>query len=128
LEKEKDGYQCHNLGTGIEKEVSSHDTRNGSARPDGRDIGTPVREEVDQTRCHPAEKIKNDISKMSKSVFNIVPEDIEKPHVHDNMKESSMKKHGSQKREILLKPCKVNREFWIRVSERYNSIEVKSLL
>jgi hypothetical protein len=53
---------------------------------------------------------------MSKSVFNVVPEDVEKPHVHEYMKESTVKEHGSQKREILLKPCKVDREFWIRVS------------
>jgi hypothetical protein len=71
---------------------------------------------VDQPCGHPTEKIKDDISKMSKSVFNVVPEDVEKPHVHEYMKESTVKEHGSQKREILLKPCKVDREFWIRVS------------
>jgi hypothetical protein len=60
-------------------------------------------------------------------IFNIVPEDIEKPHVHNNMKESSMKEHGSQKREILLEPCKVSRKSWIVVSEGYHSIEIKDL-
>jgi hypothetical protein len=43
------------------------------------------------------------------------------------MKESSMKKHGSQKREILMEPGKVSRESRIGVSEGYNSIEIKGI-
>jgi hypothetical protein len=82
---------------------------------------------VDQTHCHTAEKIEDEISNVAEPVFNIVPEDIEKPHVHNNMKESSMKEHGSQKWEILLEPCKVSRKSWIVVSERYHSIEIKDL-
>jgi hypothetical protein len=82
---------------------------------------------VDQTSCHTTEKIEDEISNVAKPIFNIVPEDIEKPHVHDNMKESSVKKHGGQKREILLEPCKVSGEFWIIVSEGYHSIEIKYL-
>jgi len=80
---------------------------------------------VDQASCHTAEKIEDEISNVAEPVFNIVPEDIEKPHVHDNMKESSVKKHGGQKGEILLEPCKVSGEFWIMVSERNHSIEIK---
>jgi len=106
----------------MKEKISSHDTRNRSARPDGRDIGTPIRKEVDQAGCHATEKIKNEISNMTEPVFDVISEDIEKPHVHDNMKESSVKKHGSQKREILLKPCEVGRESRIGVSEWNNSI------
>jgi len=62
---------------------------------------------------------------MAEPIFNIVPEDVEKPHVHNDMKESSVKEHGSQKREILLEPCKVSRKFWIVVSERDHPIEIK---
>jgi len=64
---------------------------------------------------------------VAEPVFDVISEDIEKPHIHDNMEESSMKKHGSQKREILLEPCKVSSESRIGVSEGYNSIEVKGL-
>ena len=64
---------------------------------------------------------------MAESVFNIVSEDIEEPHVHYNMKESSMKKHGTQKRKVLLEPGKVSGQLWIRVSERDNAIEIKGL-
>jgi hypothetical protein len=126
LEEEKDGDQCHDPRAGIEEEISSHDTRNGSARPDGRDIGIPICEEVDQASCQTTEKIEDEISNVAESVFNIVSEDIEKPHVHNDMKESSVKEHGSQKREILLEPCKVGRKFWVVVSERNHSIEIKN--
>jgi hypothetical protein len=43
------------------------------------------------------------------------------------MKESSVKKHGAQKREILLESCKVSGEFRIGVTEGYHSIEIEDL-
>jgi hypothetical protein len=88
-------------------------------------MGIPIREEVDQTCCQAAKKVEDEVPDVAEPVLNIVPEDIEKPHVHNNMKESSMKKHGTQKWEILLEPCKVSRKFWVVVSERNHSIEIK---
>jgi hypothetical protein len=43
------------------------------------------------------------------------------------MKESSVEKHGGEKREILLEPCKLNRKFWVRVPQGNDSVEVKGL-
>ncbi len=80
---------------------------------------------MDQTSCQTTEKIEDEISNVTEPVFNVISEDIEKPHVHDNMKEPSMKKHGSQKGEILLETCEVSSKFWIGVSEGYHSIEIK---
>jgi Na+-translocating ferredoxin:NAD+ oxidoreductase RnfG subunit len=71
---------------------------------------------VDQTCRHTAEKIEDEISNVAEPIFNIIPEDIEKPHIHENVKESSVKKHGTQERKILFKRCKMSREFWIGVS------------
>jgi hypothetical protein len=82
---------------------------------------------MDQTGCHTTEKIENEISKVTEPVFDVISEDIEKPHVHDDVKEPSMKKHGSQKGEILLEIRKVCSEFWIGVSEGHHSIEIKDL-
>jgi len=82
---------------------------------------------LDQTGCHTAEKIEGKVSNVAEPVFDVIPEDIEEPHVHDNMKKSSMKKHRSQEREILLQPCEVSSKFWIVISEGYHSIEIKSL-
>jgi hypothetical protein len=82
---------------------------------------------MDQTRCHTTEKIEDEISKVTQPVFDVISEDIENPHVHDNVKEPSMKKHGSQKGKILLEIRKVCSEFWIGVSEGYYSIKIKDL-
>jgi hypothetical protein len=46
LKKEKDRYQCQDPGSGIEEEISSHDSRNRSTRSYGRDFGIPVSEEM----------------------------------------------------------------------------------
>ncbi len=102
MEKEKDRYQCQDPGTGIEKEISSHDTRNGSACPNGRDFGIPVRHEVDKTRSYPAENKEDKIPDVTDPVLDIVSEDIEKPHVSEDVKQSSMKKHGGEKGKPLL--------------------------
>jgi len=82
---------------------------------------------MDQTSAYAAEKIEDEISNVAESVFNVVAENIEEPYVHDNMKESSVQKHGTQKREILLETCKVSRKFRIGVSEGDNSIEIEDL-
>jgi hypothetical protein len=83
---------------------------------------------VDQASCHTAEKIKDEISNVAEPVFNVISEDIEKPHIHEYMKKSSMQKHGSQKREILLDSGKVSRESWIGISKRDNSVKIKGFL
>jgi hypothetical protein len=128
LKKEKDRNECQDLGARVKEEVGSHDTGYGSARPDGRDIGIPIDEKMNQTSRQTTKKIEDEISNVTEPVLDVIPEDIEKPHVHDNMKESSVKKHGSQKREILLETRKVSGEFRIGVSEGDHSVEIKDFL
>ena len=128
MEKEEDRDQCQDSGTGIENKVGSHDTRDSPARPDRRDLRIPICEEMDQTSCDTADEIESEITDVAESIFNVIPEDIKKPHVHDNVKGPSVKKHGRQKREILLEACKVSRDFRIRVSEGHDSVEIKNLI
>ncbi len=125
LEKEEDRYQCQDSGTGIEKEIGPHDSGDGPTRSDGRDVRIPIGEEMDQTGRHTAEEIEGEISKVAEPVFNIVPEDIEKPHVHDNVKEPSVKKHGGQEREILSETGKVSSQFRAGVSEGHDSVSIE---
>jgi hypothetical protein len=80
---------------------------------------------MDETGSNSAEEIKDKVPEMSQAIFNIIAEDIEEPHVPEDMKESSVKKHGTQKREILFKCCKMSREFGIGVSQRDNAIEIE---
>jgi hypothetical protein len=64
---------------------------------------------------------------VTESVFDVVSKNIEKPHIHDDMKEPSVEKHRGEKREILLEGCIVSRECWIGVAEGYDPVKVKSL-
>lgn len=80
---------------------------------------------MDQTSRHTTEEIEGEISDVAQPVFNIIPEDIEKPHIHDNVKEPSVKKHRGQEREILFETGKVSSQFWAGVSEGHDSVRIE---
>jgi hypothetical protein len=81
---------------------------------------------MDHTRGNAAEEIKEQVSNVAEPVFNIVPEDVKKPHVAEDVEEPSVEKHGGQKRENLLKSRKMGSNGRIRVSNRNNAEEKKS--
>jgi len=83
---------------------------------------------MDHTGGQTAEDIKDEISNVTQPVFDVIPEDVKKPHVHDDMKESPVEKHGGQKREVLLKTCKMSGNFRIGVSEGNDSIKIKDFI
>jgi hypothetical protein len=85
LKKEKDRDQCQNSGTGIEKKISSHDARDRSTRSNGRDFRIPIGEEMDQPSSHTTKKIEDKISNVTEPVFDVISENIEKPHVPKDM-------------------------------------------
>jgi len=68
---------------------------------------------MDHPGGYTTHEVKDEISNVTQPVFNVISEDIKKPHVHDDMKEPSVEKHGGQKREILAESCKVSSHFWI---------------
>jgi hypothetical protein len=83
---------------------------------------------MDHPGGHTAEEIKDEISDMAQPIFDIISEDIEEPHIHNDMEESSVKKHGGQEREILAESCKMRSDFRIGVSEGNNPIKIKDFL
>jgi hypothetical protein len=56
--------------------------------------------------------------------FHIVPENIQRPHVSQQMPESPMKKHVSEQRIYLVEPGKMPGHLVNRVLGRYQSIEI----
>jgi hypothetical protein len=82
---------------------------------------------VDESCSHPTEKVKDEIANMAKPVLDVISEDVEKPHVSEDMEKSPMKKHGGHKREPLLECGKLCRDRWIGISYGDNTIEGKSL-
>jgi hypothetical protein len=82
---------------------------------------------VDETSSHPAEKVKDEIANMAKPVLDIISEDVEKPHVSEDVEKSPMKKHGGQEWKPLLNWSKFCRKPWIRISQGDNAIEEEGL-
>jgi hypothetical protein len=48
---------------------------------------------VDQAGGDTTKNIEDKISNVAEPVFNVIPEDIKEPHVPEDVKDSSMKKH-----------------------------------
>jgi len=127
LEKEEDRDQGKNLGAGIEEEIGSHDTRDGSARSYGWDFGVPVCVKMDNPRCNSAEEVEDEIPAMTEPVLNIISEDVEEPHIAEDVQEATMQKHRSDKGENLFEGCKLGGEARIGVTDGDNSIEKEGL-
>jgi hypothetical protein len=48
---------------------------------------------MDQARSHTAEDIEDKISNVTESVLNIIPENVEKPHIPKNVQKTPVEKH-----------------------------------
>jgi hypothetical protein len=83
---------------------------------------------MDHPGGHTAEEIKDEISNVTQPVFDVISEDIEKPHVHDDMKEPSVKKHGGQEREGLAEGREMSSNFRIGVSEGDDPVDIKDFV
>jgi hypothetical protein len=83
---------------------------------------------MDHPGGHTAEEIKDEISEVTQPVFNVISEDIKEPHVHDDMEEPPVEKHGSQERKILAESCKMSTNFWTGVSEGNDPIDIKDFV
>ncbi len=59
---------------------------------------------------------KDEIPNVAEPVFDVISKDIEEPHIAEDVQKSPMEKHGGQKGEVLLEPCKACRDFWIGIS------------
>jgi len=127
LEEKEDGNQGENPGAGEEKDVTSHHPGDRTAGADGGDLRTPVCEEMNQTGSDAAQEIENEVAEMTDPILDIIPEDVEKPHVPQDVEDSSMKEHGGQKGQDLLNGGKMGRDVRIRISCGNDPEKEKSL-
>lgn len=89
-EEEKEGYQGQYPRPGIEYQVCPHHACNGAAGTDGGDVRVPVEQEMRGPCSQTAYQIEEEIAEMSQSVFNIVPKDIEEPHIAHEVKDPAV--------------------------------------
>jgi hypothetical protein len=97
------GHECFDAGERIKAEVRAHDSRNGSAGTNGWDLRTGIGKDVHARRRDPASQIQEDISRATKAVFNVVAKNPERPHIAEEMKPTTVQKHGAKKSEYFLR-------------------------
>lgn len=73
----------------------------------------PVGREVDQHSGHTAQDIECHKTGWTEPVFHVVPKNIEKPHVPEQMEESTMEEHIAEERNDLLKKIELPRNLGI---------------
>ena len=69
-----------------------------------------------------AQQIKEEIPQMPETIFHIVAEDIKGPHVSEEMPESPMEKHKSEKGNDLLSKGEVRRDFRDGIADRDQTV------
>ena len=77
-----------------EEQIGSQDPGHRSAGSDHGHRGLGVGKHLGQTGAQPREQIKDHESKMTQSVFDIVPENPQIQHVSDQMQKAPMEEHG----------------------------------
>lgn len=122
--QEKDGYEGQDLCPRIEDEVGPHYASNGAAGTDGWDVRMPINNELWSPRCQTTQKIEAKISNVSQSIFHIVPEDIEEPHVPQEVPEATVQKHKGEKGEHLLTEGEIQCNLWVSIPRRDKPVAI----
>jgi len=65
---------------------------------------------------------------MAESIFDVVTEDIERPHVAEKMPEPPMEKHEGKERENLLEGCKIGADLGNGIPGRDKAVDIGKLL
>ena len=96
LEEEGDddnGDECQYLRSRVENKIGAHNARYGTACPHCRDLRVPVEGQMNNCRCPSAQEVKEEVADVPQSVFDVVSEYVEEPHIAHKMPEPSMQKH-----------------------------------
>ncbi|VTR65990.1 hypothetical protein DESC_40021 [Desulfosarcina cetonica] len=118
-----DRNQRQDTGAGIEDEIGTHDAGDGPAGPDGGNTGAGIEDQLGHARSQAAEQVKDGIARRSQSIFDIVAEDVEKPHVADQVHEPAMQEHEGEKGDQFLAGRKVGGNLRIGEFGRHQPVE-----
>ena len=65
---------------------------------------------------------------MSQTIFYVIPEDIEEPHVTQEVEETAMQEHEGKKGEHLLAEGKIQCDLWVSIPGRDKSVEIDEFI
>ena len=80
----------------IQNKISSQHPRDRSARPHRRRRRVQIHRHLRAHRDQSCEQVKHQILEMPQVILNIVPKDVEIPHVPDNVHPRPMQKHRGE--------------------------------
>jgi hypothetical protein len=126
--KEKKGYQGQYLRPGEENEICAHYTGDRAAGPDGRDLRIRIGCKMHYAGRKTAKQIEEEISYRTDLVFDIVTKDVERPHIAEEMKNTSVQKHEGNQREKLFFQCKMERYAGNEIAGRHQTVLIHKLV
>ena len=116
LDEYKNRHESQNTRAGVRDKISAQHSGNRAAGADAGNGHVVVQYRVDNACAQSAEKIKYEVREMAQTVFDIVAEYPQVPHVPDQVEPASMQKHRREKgnhdgrqRQMTLRPGEYSR-------------------
>jgi len=81
-----------------------------------------VQHQMRHSRCYPADEIKYQVPQRSQPIFDIVPENIQRPHIAEQVPETAVQKHERYESNDLLGGAEISADLRNRITCRYQSI------
>ena len=96
LPEKEYGNQCRDTGEGMEQEVGSQNTGDGSTRANAGDYDVVIDAGVDEPGSEAGQQVEHQEPAVSQAVFHIVAEYPEVPHVANQMQPTAVQEHGRE--------------------------------
>ncbi len=132
LEKQgqKEDRQEHDdARAGEQEKAGAHDAGNGAAGTDGGKGGHGVELQVNHAGGDAARQIENREAQRAHAVFDVVPEDPQRPHIADDVRPSAVQKHAGEEGPVVIggeaehfRPCGMS------VAGRHDAEQVEDLV
>lgn len=127
--QEEDRQEHDDARAGEQEEAGAHDAGNGAAGADGGKGGHGVELQVRDAGGDAARQIENREAQRAHAVFDVVPEDPDRPHVADNVPPSAVQKHAGEEGPVVIggeaghfRPCGMS------VAGRHDAEQVEDLV
>jgi hypothetical protein len=97
------GIRVRILARGCRMKVCSHHSGNGAAGADGGDSRVEVQQNVAGPGSNAAEQVEQQVAERPQLIFHVVAEDIQRPHVAQDVPDPAVQEHERDKGEKLLR-------------------------
>jgi len=93
---EENEHEREYASSRIKNDIGSHDTGDGAAGAEGRQIRVEIEDDVGDAGTDAADEIEQEIREVAEVVFHVIAKNPEEEHVPGDMNESAMEEHASE--------------------------------